>query len=225
MLAQCLGKTLGVFGTGTIGARVIALGRALGMDVRAWSARADAERIATLGATPASKDDILRTADFISLHLRLVPETRGFLGRKEFALMKRSAILINTARGAMVEREALLEALTTGRIAGPASTCFTTNRPRPAIPLLSSAHRRPVPAQRGPDARGHPRWPAPRRGERRALPEGRAPRRRGGPGEVAGGTACARWGRICAASSTRMRARASGRGRRVAVSPSPSSTT
>ena len=52
MLAQCLGKTLGVFGTGTIGARVIALGRALGMDVLAWSARADAERIKALGATP-----------------------------------------------------------------------------------------------------------------------------------------------------------------------------
>ena len=139
MLTQCLGQTLGVFGTGTIGARVIALGRALGMEVLAWSARADAERIKALGAAPASKEEILRGADFISLHLRLVPETRGFLGRKEFALMKRSAILINTARGAMVEREALLEALTTGRIAGAGLDVFHDEPIKADDPLLSLA--------------------------------------------------------------------------------------
>jgi len=139
MLTQCLGKTLGVFGTGTIGARVIALGRALGMEVLAWSARADAERIKALGAAPASKEEILRGADFISLHLRLVPETRGFLSRKEFALMKRSAILINTARGAMVEREALLEALTTGRIAGAGLDVFHDEPIKADDPLLSLA--------------------------------------------------------------------------------------
>jgi D-3-phosphoglycerate dehydrogenase len=124
MLTQCLGKTLGVFGTGTIGARVIALGRALGMDVLAWGARGDAGHITTLGARPAGKDEVLRAADFISLHLRLVPETRGFIGRKEFTLMKRSAIVINTARGAIIEREALLEALTNGRIAGAGLDVF-----------------------------------------------------------------------------------------------------
>ena len=124
MLTQCLGKTLGVFGTGTIGARVIALGRALGMHVLAWSMRGDTRAIEALGATPATKDEILRTADFISLHLRLMPETRGFLGRKDFALMKRTAILVNTARGAIVEREALLEALGAGRIGGAGLDVF-----------------------------------------------------------------------------------------------------
>src|SRR5262245_32186627 len=65
LLGQCLGKTLGVFGTGTIGARVIALGQALGMNVRAWSARGDAARLTALGAVAADKDEILREADFI----------------------------------------------------------------------------------------------------------------------------------------------------------------
>lgn len=140
MLAQCLGKSLGVFGTGTIGARVIALGRALGMNVLAWSVRGDAERIKSLGAAPATKEELLRTADFISLHLRLVPETRGFLGRKEFSLMKRSAILINTARGAVVERDALVEALVGERIAGAGLDVFHDEPIKPGNPLLGLAN-------------------------------------------------------------------------------------
>jgi D-3-phosphoglycerate dehydrogenase len=116
MLTQLLGKTLGVFGTGAIGMRVIALGRALGMQVWAWSARRDAARIAAAGARVAPKDEILRDADVVTLHLRLAPETRGFLGRRELSLMKQSAILINTSRGALVERSALLETLGAGSI-------------------------------------------------------------------------------------------------------------
>jgi phosphoglycerate dehydrogenase-like enzyme len=124
LLTQCLGKTLGVFGTGTIGARVVTLARALGMEVLAWSARGDTARIAGLGARAASKDEILGQADFVSLHIRLSPETRAFLGRREFALMKRTAFLINTGRGALVERDALLEALTSRRIAGAGLDVF-----------------------------------------------------------------------------------------------------
>jgi phosphoglycerate dehydrogenase-like enzyme len=116
MLTQCLGKTLGVFGTGTIGMRVVALGRALGMEVLAWSARGDAARVAAAGARAASKEQILREADVVTLHLRLSPETRGFLAQRELSSMKRSAILINTGRGALVERAALLNALGDGRI-------------------------------------------------------------------------------------------------------------
>jgi D-3-phosphoglycerate dehydrogenase len=116
MLTQLLGKTLGVFGTGAIGMRVIALGRALGMQAWAWSARRDAARIAAAGARAAPKDEILRDADVVTLHLRLAPETRGFLGRRELSLMKQSAILINTGRGALVERSALLKALGAGSI-------------------------------------------------------------------------------------------------------------
>src|SRR5207248_894102 len=81
---------------------VAELGRAFGMDVRTWSARS---------GTPSAKDGLLRAADFVSLHLRLAPETRGFLGRRELSLMKKTAILVNTGRGALVERDALQDAL------------------------------------------------------------------------------------------------------------------
>src|SRR5262249_54854362 len=91
MLTQLLGKKVGGVGTGPSGARVITLCRAVGMDALAWSARGDAARIAGLGARAASKEEILREADVITLHLRLAPETRGFLGRKELADMKRTA--------------------------------------------------------------------------------------------------------------------------------------
>jgi D-3-phosphoglycerate dehydrogenase len=140
MLTQCLGKTLGVFGTGTIGARVIALARALGMEVLAWSARGDEAHVRGLGATPASKEEILRTADFVSLHLRLTPETRAFLTRRELALMKKTAILINTGRGALVEREALLDALRQGRIAGAGLDVFHEEPVKPADPVLGLAN-------------------------------------------------------------------------------------
>ncbi|HTS55436.1 MAG TPA: NAD(P)-dependent oxidoreductase [Burkholderiales bacterium] len=116
MLTQCLGKTLGVFGTGTIGMRVVALGRALGMEVLAWSARGDTARAAAAGARAASKEQILREADIVTLHLRLSPETRGFLSQRELSSMKRPVILINTGRGALVERAALLDALGQGGV-------------------------------------------------------------------------------------------------------------
>jgi D-3-phosphoglycerate dehydrogenase len=124
LLTQMLGKTLGVFGMGTIGARVAALGKAIGMEVLGWSATGDPARISKAGATPASKDDILARADVISLHVRLSPETRGFLGRKELARMKPTAILVNTGRGALVDREALLAALTERKILGAGLDVF-----------------------------------------------------------------------------------------------------
>ncbi len=136
LLTQMLGKTLGVFGTGKIGARVVALGQALGMDVLAWSARGDAAHIGSIGARSASKDEILRQADVISLHVRLAPETRGFLSRREFALMKRTAILVNTGRGALVEREALVDALVHGKIAGAGLDVFHDEPLKPDDPIL-----------------------------------------------------------------------------------------
>jgi len=116
MLTQVLGKTLGVFGTGTIGMRVIALGKALGMQVIAWSARGETSRIVAAGARVAAKEEILLEADVVTLHLRLSPETRGFLGERELSMMKQPAILINTGRGALVDQAALLDALGQGRL-------------------------------------------------------------------------------------------------------------
>jgi phosphoglycerate dehydrogenase-like enzyme len=137
MLTQLLGKTLGVFGTGKIGARVISLANAFGMDVLAYSARGDAAAVVRLGAQAASKDEILRAADVITLHLRLAPDTRGFLGRRELALMKPTAILVNTGRGALVEREALLDALGRGRLAGAGLDVFHDEPIKPDDPLLA----------------------------------------------------------------------------------------
>jgi len=137
LLTQLLGKTLGVFGTGTIGARVAALGRALGMDVLGWSARGDAAHVASVGARAATKEEILRQADVITLHLRLAPDTRGFLSRRELGGLKRTAILINTGRGALVDRDALLEALKSGRIAGAGLDVFHDEPLKADDPLLA----------------------------------------------------------------------------------------
>jgi len=129
MLVQLHCKALAVFGSGAIGARVAQLARGFGMEVLTWSARGD---------TPAAKDELLRRADFVTLHLRLVPETQGFIGRREFALMKREAFLINTGRGALVDRDALLEALASRRIAGAGLDVFHEEPLKPVDPLLSS---------------------------------------------------------------------------------------
>ena len=139
-LVQCLGKTLGVFGTGKIGARVIEIGRALGMTVLAYSARGDAAHVTSLGARPVSKEALLREADFISLNLRLSPETRGFLSRRDLALVKKSAILINTGRGALVEREALVDALSTGKLAAAGLDVFHDEPIKPDDALLAMAN-------------------------------------------------------------------------------------
>ena len=137
LLTQLLGKTVGVFGVGTIGARVVALTKAIGMEPLAWSLRGQPERIAALGARAASKEEILKEADVVTLHLRLVPETRGFLGRREFALMKRTALLVNTARGALVERGALLDALAQDKIGGAALDVFHDEPVKAGDPLLA----------------------------------------------------------------------------------------
>jgi D-3-phosphoglycerate dehydrogenase len=137
MLTQLLGKTLGVFGMGTIGARVAALGRAIGMNVLGWSARGDDARLRAVGVTPASKEEILKTADVISLHVRLTPETRGFIGKRELALMKPTAILVNTGRGALVERDALVAALRERRIMGAGLDVFHQEPLAPDDPVLA----------------------------------------------------------------------------------------
>ena len=115
MLGQLHGKTLGVLGTGAIGSHVAKLARVFGMTVLKWSARRN---------NVEQRDDLLRRADFVSLHVRLTPQTRGFIGAREFALMKPGAILINTGRGALVDRDALYEALAKQRIAGAGLDVF-----------------------------------------------------------------------------------------------------
>jgi phosphoglycerate dehydrogenase-like enzyme len=124
MLVQLEGKTLGVVGLGAIGSRVATIAKAFGMNVLATAWRGDDGRAAKIGATFVDLDTLLHESDFVSLHLRLTDETRGVLSRERFAMMKPSAFLVNTARGALVDREAMIEALEQGQIAGAGLDVF-----------------------------------------------------------------------------------------------------
>ena len=124
MLVQLEGKTLGVIGLGAIGSRVATLARAFGMSVLATAWRGDDGRAAAVGARFVELDTLLRESDFVSLHLRLSVETRGVLSGERLAVMKPSAFLVNTARGALVDRDALIDALANKRIAGAGLDVF-----------------------------------------------------------------------------------------------------
>jgi phosphoglycerate dehydrogenase-like enzyme len=120
------GKTLGLLGLGAIGSRVALIGRGLGMRVIAWSFRNEPNRCARLGVEPVGdRDDIFRRSDVVSVHLRNTPEVRGLVGERELALMKPSAYLSNTARGALVDADALARALREARLAGAGLDVFT----------------------------------------------------------------------------------------------------
>jgi D-3-phosphoglycerate dehydrogenase len=107
------GRTLGVIGTGGIGKAMIRLGAGLGMRVIAWNRSGVPE---DLPCAAKELDELLASADVVSLHLVLNEQTRGFLDRRRLGLMKPGAIFINTARGAIVDEAALIEALRAGRI-------------------------------------------------------------------------------------------------------------
>ena len=124
---QLMGKTLGVVGLGAIGRRLARLGIAIGMQVLTWTFHPKPE----LGFDHHSLERVLHDSDVVSLHVRLTPETRHMIGRAELAAMKPTAILINTARGAVVDEEALVEALREGRIAGAGLDVYETE-PLPA---------------------------------------------------------------------------------------------
>ena len=108
------GRTLGVVGCGKIGSRVANIARALGMHVIAYSRRGCDPAV----AEPVSLETLLETADVISLHCPLNDESRGLIDENAFARMKKGAIIINTARGAVIDTAALVNALASGRIAG-----------------------------------------------------------------------------------------------------------
>jgi D-3-phosphoglycerate dehydrogenase len=113
------GMTLGVIGLGKLGTRVSEVAKAFRMKVIAWSQNLTVERCAQAGVEFAgSKEELLRQADIVSIHVPLSARSRGMIGAAELALMKPSAFLINTARGPIVEEAALLAALRGNKIAG-----------------------------------------------------------------------------------------------------------
>jgi phosphoglycerate dehydrogenase-like enzyme len=118
------GKTLGVIGLGRLGRQVARIGEALAMTVLAWSQNLTTALCEGTGATLASKEELLRASDFVTVHLQLSERTRGLIGKSDLALMKPSAFLINTSRGPIVEEAALVDALSANRIAGAGLDVF-----------------------------------------------------------------------------------------------------
>jgi phosphoglycerate dehydrogenase-like enzyme len=114
------GKVLGVIGLGGLGSQVATVGKAFGMELLAWSQNLTAERASQFGAALVNKDDLLSRSDLVTIHLVLSDRTRGLIGPRELGLMKRSAYLINTSRGPIVDEGALVQALRQGTIAGAA---------------------------------------------------------------------------------------------------------
>jgi phosphoglycerate dehydrogenase-like enzyme len=129
------GKTLGIIGLGNLGARVGKIGAAFGMKVIAWSENLTDERARERGAERVDKEALFKRADIVTIHSVLSPRTRGLVGARELALMKPTALLINTSRGPIVEEAALLAALKEKRIAGFGADTFDVEPLPPEHPL------------------------------------------------------------------------------------------
>ena len=132
-IADLAGSRLGIVGYGALGRRVARIGRAFGMDVAVHTR----SPVDDADVTPLALPELLATSDVVSLHLPLTPQTRDLIGAAELASMKKSAILINTARGGLVDEDALAAALRAGTIAGAGVDVLSQEPPLPANPLLA----------------------------------------------------------------------------------------
>jgi phosphoglycerate dehydrogenase-like enzyme len=119
------GRTLGVVGLGKLGAKVSGLAKAFGMNVIAWSPNLTAERCKEVGVNYATKEELFSTADIVTIHVVLSQRSRGLVGREDLARMKPTSYLVNTARGPIVDENALLETLSERKIAGAAVDVFS----------------------------------------------------------------------------------------------------
>ena len=134
------GKTVGIVGTGAIGTATARLLVAFGAKVVAWS-RTERPEVKAIGVEYMPLDDLLRQSDIVSLHVPLCDETRGLIGERELALMKPTAMLVNTARGPVCDIAAVGRALVENRIAGAAFDVFEHEPPLPLDHLLLSTNR------------------------------------------------------------------------------------
>jgi phosphoglycerate dehydrogenase-like enzyme len=132
---ELAGKTLGVIGTGQIGTRVADIASCFGMDVVAYDPHPSPERAKERRFRYVDLNHLYESSDFISVHTPLTEGTRGMINREAFARMKQSAVLVNTARGPVVNEEALISALENGLIAGACLDVFATEPIPPGSPL------------------------------------------------------------------------------------------
>ncbi len=131
------GKTMGIVGTGAIGAEMARLGRAIGMKVIAWTYNPSPERAEKLGVTFVELDELIRKADIISLHVKLTDDSTGLIGKQELGMMKPGAILLNGARGAVIDSPALVDALNSGHLGGVGIDVYDQEPVPPDYPLLA----------------------------------------------------------------------------------------
>ena len=134
------GKTLGVLGLGKLGAKVARVAHAFDMRVIAWSQNLTNEQAAEHGATRVEKDALFRESDIVTIHMVLSDRSRGLVGKRELALMKPTATLVNTSRGPIVDEAALIDALRSGTIAGAGLDVFDTEPLPVGHPLRSLAN-------------------------------------------------------------------------------------
>lgn len=132
------GGTLGVIGLGKLGARAAKVGLAFGMKVVAWSQNLTEERAAEVGVTRVDKATLLSTADVVTLHLILSDRSRGIIGAADLAQMKRTAFIVNTSRGPLIDQDALIAALKAGTIAGAGIDVYDTEPLPKDHPILSA---------------------------------------------------------------------------------------
>ncbi len=131
------GKVLGIVGAGNIGAEMARLGRAIGMEVIAWTYNPSPKRARKLGVRFVTLDELLAAADVVSMHVALTGDSRGMIGTREFGLMKKGAILLNGARGPVVDTDALVAALRSGHLGGAAIDVYDEEPVPPSHPLLA----------------------------------------------------------------------------------------
>ena len=124
------GKTVGIVGLGQVGARVAARLRPWQVTLLGYDPFISAERAAELGVTVATMDELLQKSDIVTLHTQVTPETTGLLGEKQFAMMKTGALVVNTARGALIDEAALALALDSGKLGGAALDVFSQEPPK-----------------------------------------------------------------------------------------------
>ncbi len=135
------GRTLGVIGLGRQGAAVAKIGKAFDMKVLAWSQNLKKERCDELGVEFASsKDELLRRSDIVTVHLILSERSKGTIGAREIGLMKKTAYLVNTSRGPLVDEKAMIEALQAKRIAGAAVDVYDVEPLPPDSPMRRLDH-------------------------------------------------------------------------------------